>query len=79
VALITVDSGFQIHPVIATRWAGNLGRKSQKLIMVMVSPLRVLSDCSAQTMATTRTLPAYHFLADWLRRFEDCPKRKDVS
>ena len=25
-----------VHPVIATRWAGNLGRKSKKLIMIMV-------------------------------------------
>lgn len=36
VAVITVDSAFQIHPVIATRWAGNLGKKSKKLIMIMV-------------------------------------------
>ena len=37
-AVITVDSAFQIHPVIATRWAGNLGKKSKKLIMIMVGP-----------------------------------------
>lgn len=35
VAVISVDTGFQVHPIIATRWAGNLGRKSKKLIMVM--------------------------------------------
>ncbi|KAL7420743.1 hypothetical protein Q5752_004695 [Cryptotrichosporon argae] len=34
VAVITIASQFQIHPVIATRWAGNLGRKSSKLVMV---------------------------------------------
>jgi hypothetical protein len=28
--------------VIATRWAGNLGKKSKKLIMIMVRILRAL-------------------------------------
>jgi hypothetical protein len=41
--VITVDSAFQIHPVIATRWAGNLGKKSKKLIMIMVSPQSTFS------------------------------------
>jgi hypothetical protein len=47
VAVITINTGFQgeaaarvqlkaVHPVIATRWAGTLGRKSPKLLMVMV-------------------------------------------
>ncbi|WWD09001.1 hypothetical protein V865_007116 [Kwoniella europaea PYCC6329] len=35
VAVCTVHTGFQIHPVIATRWSGTLGRKSSKLLMVM--------------------------------------------
>ncbi|KAK4685760.1 single-stranded-DNA-specific exonuclease, partial [Tremellales sp. Uapishka_1] len=35
VAVVTVDTGFQVHPVIATRWAGTLGKKSKKLIMIM--------------------------------------------
>ncbi|WVF66062.1 hypothetical protein IAT40_000800 [Kwoniella sp. CBS 6097] len=35
VAVVTVHTGFQVHPVIATRWAGTLGRKSPKLLMVM--------------------------------------------
>ncbi|ORY34226.1 DHH phosphoesterase [Naematelia encephala] len=33
VAVITIHTGYQVHPVIATRWAGTLGRKSKKLLM----------------------------------------------
>lgn len=35
VALFTISSGYQIHPVIATRWVGHL--KSRNLQMVMVT------------------------------------------
>jgi hypothetical protein len=38
-----------VHPVIATRWAGNLGRKSTKLIMIMVgrsSAIRTDIECA---------------------------------
>ncbi|GAA6062520.1 hypothetical protein JCM10212_001570 [Sporobolomyces blumeae] len=34
VAVIKVDSGFQIHPVIATRWQGTL-RKAKTLVCIM--------------------------------------------
>ncbi|BGP51960.1 hypothetical protein JCM10450v2_007920 [Rhodotorula kratochvilovae] len=34
IAVITVDSGYQVHPVIATRWAGTL-RKAATLVCVM--------------------------------------------
>ncbi|KAG7529431.1 hypothetical protein FFLO_05659 [Filobasidium floriforme] len=34
VALLRVDSGFQIHPVIATRWAGTL-RNAKTMLMTM--------------------------------------------
>lgn len=79
-ALITIDSGFQIHPVIATRWAGNLGRKSKKLIMIMASLVPTMaSDCSVQIMATTQTRCGYRSRVDWPRRSEGCLKPRDVS
>ncbi|GAA5940118.1 hypothetical protein JCM3775_007268 [Rhodotorula graminis] len=34
IAVVTVDSGYQIHPVIATRWCGTL-RKAKTLVCVM--------------------------------------------
>ncbi|POY73131.1 hypothetical protein BMF94_3824 [Rhodotorula taiwanensis] len=34
IAVVTVDSGYQIHPVIATRWTGTL-RKAKTLVCVM--------------------------------------------
>ncbi|KAI5453465.1 hypothetical protein NCC49_005940 [Naganishia albida] len=34
VALVRVATGFQVHPVVATRWAGTL-RKAKTLVMVM--------------------------------------------
>ncbi|CAD6575066.1 MAG: hypothetical protein TREMPRED_001293 [Tremellales sp. Tagirdzhanova-0007] len=62
VAVVTIESGFQIHPVIATRWAGNLGRKSKKLIMVMCAnnafnpnPAKVSFSC--RIAASLRSLP----------------------
>ncbi|KAI9635701.1 uncharacterized protein MKK02DRAFT_24910 [Dioszegia hungarica] len=62
VAVVTIDSAFQIHPVIATRWAGNLGRKSKKLIMVMCAnmgynpdPAKVSFSC--RIAASLRDLP----------------------
>ncbi|GAA5886938.1 hypothetical protein JCM3774_000625 [Rhodotorula dairenensis] len=35
IAVVTIDSGYQIHPVIATRWTGTL-RKAKTLVCVMV-------------------------------------------
>ncbi|GAA5982402.1 hypothetical protein JCM10908_006632 [Rhodotorula pacifica] len=34
IAVVTIDSGYQIHPVIATRWTGTL-RKAKTLVCVM--------------------------------------------
>ncbi|KAL5531570.1 hypothetical protein ACEPAG_4447 [Sanghuangporus baumii] len=34
VALLRIHSGYQVHPVIATRWAGHLRARNLKLIMV---------------------------------------------
>ena len=55
VAVITVDSAFQIHPVIATRWAGNLGKKSKKLIMIMVCLCRTVGPAPVW-IATLRVM-----------------------
>ncbi|ORX34770.1 hypothetical protein BD324DRAFT_634900 [Kockovaella imperatae] len=61
IALITISTGFQIHPVIATRWAGTLGRKSGKLVMVMCANTAYNPDgrvsFSCRIAATLRTLP----------------------
>ncbi|WVR03621.1 hypothetical protein IAU60_000614 [Kwoniella sp. DSM 27419] len=63
VAVVTVHTGFQVHPVIATRWAGTLGRKSSKLLMVMCvntgfnpDPNKVSFSC--RIAASLRTLPS---------------------
>ena len=34
VALLRIHSGYQVHPVIATRWAGHLRARNLKLVMV---------------------------------------------
>jgi hypothetical protein len=41
VAVIEIQSGYQVHPLIATRWASTL-KKSKKTIMVMVHSLFLL-------------------------------------
>ncbi|BGP27927.1 phosphoesterase, RecJ-like protein [Rhodotorula toruloides] len=51
IAVVTVDSGYQIHPVIATRWTGTL-RKAKTLICVMCAntgytPSHVHFSCRA--------------------------------
>ncbi|KAL0945758.1 hypothetical protein HGRIS_012047 [Hohenbuehelia grisea] len=35
IALIRIDSAYQVHPVIATRWAGSLKGKALEIIMVV--------------------------------------------
>jgi len=62
VAIVTVATGFQVHPVIATRWAGTLGRKSSKLIMVMCANTEFNPDVnkvsfSCRISAALRNLP----------------------
>lgn len=37
IAIITIHSAFQVHPLIATRWASTL-KASKNLVLVMVSP-----------------------------------------
>jgi len=39
VALLRIDSGYQVHPVICTRWAGTL-KGAKRLQMIMVSRLQ---------------------------------------
>ncbi|OCF45106.1 hypothetical protein I317_00907 [Kwoniella heveanensis CBS 569] len=60
VAVVTVHTGFQVHPVIATRWAGTLGRKSTKLLMCANTgfnpdPNKVSFSC--RIAASLRNLP----------------------
>ncbi|RXK38730.1 hypothetical protein M231_04040 [Tremella mesenterica] len=62
VAVITIHTGFQVHPVIATRWAGTLGKKSKNLIMIMCAntgfnpdPSKVSFSC--RIAANLRSLP----------------------
>nr|XP_031863515.1 uncharacterized protein CI109_000765 [Kwoniella shandongensis]KAA5530587.1 hypothetical protein CI109_000765 [Kwoniella shandongensis] len=62
VAVVTIDTGFQVHPVIATRWAGTLGRKSKNLLMVMCANIGFNPDpnkvsFSCRIAASLRSLP----------------------
>ncbi|WWC85785.1 uncharacterized protein L201_000652 [Kwoniella dendrophila CBS 6074] len=61
VAVCTIHTGFQIHPVIATRWSGTLGRKSSKLLMVMCANTGFHADervsFSCRIASNLRSLP----------------------
>ncbi|GAA5859280.1 hypothetical protein JCM8547_008950 [Rhodosporidiobolus lusitaniae] len=63
IAVIKVDSGYQIHPVIATRWCGTL-RKAKTLVCVMC--------------ANTGYTPGFvHFSCRAPRRSSDDPASSD--
>jgi len=86
VALITVESGFQsasdystriacwrlitVHPVIATRWAGSLGRKSAKLVMIMCANTEFNPDSSLVSFSCRLSSP--------LRKLPDDERRKST-
>jgi len=60
VALLRINSGFQVHPVIATRWSGTL--KSKKLAMIMVEnrghhPSPDMTSFSCRIVSSLRKLP----------------------
>ncbi|WRT63865.1 uncharacterized protein IL334_000790 [Kwoniella shivajii] len=61
VAVCTIHTAFQIHPVIATRWSGTLGRKSSKLLMVMCANTGFHADqkvsFSCRIASNLRSLP----------------------
>lgn len=60
VALFMINSGYQVHPVIATRWAGHL--KARNLQMVMVAnngyhPSGVHTNFSCRIPVALRKVP----------------------
>ncbi|GJN94050.1 hypothetical protein Rhopal_007113-T1 [Rhodotorula paludigena] len=66
IAVVTVDSGYQIHPVIATRWTGTL-RKAKTLICVMCAntgytPGFVHFSCRAPRRDTSSPVDLIAFL-----------------
>ena len=80
VALITVASGFQselgnahklvdysVHPVIATRWAGTLGRKSSKLVMIICANTNFNPNSSLVSFSCRLSSPLRK-LSDEVRR-----------
>ncbi|KAI5121861.1 hypothetical protein M0805_001069 [Coniferiporia weirii] len=60
VALLRIRSGYQIHPVIATRWAGHLRARNLQLVMVAndgYHPSGVHTNFSCRIVASLRKLP----------------------
>ena len=60
VALLTIKSGFQVHPVIATRWAGYLRARGLQLVMVAnegYHPSGQHTNFSCRIIASLRRLP----------------------
>ena len=79
-ALITLSSKCQVHPVIATRWSGSLKGKTLLAVMVRLRsccrvPLRLLGVCHAHGILLTiallinvgdaRLLPCIHCLSEF--------------
>ncbi|GAA99056.1 uncharacterized protein L969DRAFT_94239 [Mixia osmundae IAM 14324] len=60
VALLRIDSPYQVHPVIATRWAGFLRAKKLQMIMVANAghnPSADIMSFSCRICASLRSLP----------------------
>lgn len=60
VALLRVHSAFQVHPVIATRWAGHLRARNLQLVMVAndrYHPSGQHTNFSCRILANLRRLP----------------------
>ncbi|GAA5941224.1 uncharacterized protein JCM15063_006407 [Sporobolomyces koalae] len=74
VAVIRVDSGFQIHPVIATRWQGTL-RKAKTLVAIMCAntgytPGKVHFSCRAPRRSPDD--PHYNGPPDLIEYLKSC-------
>ena len=60
VALLRIHSGYQVHPVIATRWAGYLRARNLKLVMVSndgYHPSGIHTNFSCRIVSHLRRLP----------------------
>lgn len=60
VALLRIHSAYQVHPVIATRWAGHLRARSLQLVMVAndgYHPSGEHTNFSCRILASLRRLP----------------------
>ena len=60
VALLRIHSGYQVHPVIATRWAGHLRARNLKLVMVAndgYHPSGQHTNFSCRIVQSLRRLP----------------------
>ena len=80
VALLTIKSGFQVHPVIATRWAGHLRVRGLQLVMVAnegYHPSGQHTNFSCRIIASLRRLPEnerpnlIEILKDYSRKVPD--------
>ncbi|KZT58728.1 DHH phosphoesterase [Calocera cornea HHB12733] len=80
VALFRIRSGYQVHPVIATRWAGHLKTKKLQMIMVVntaYNPTGKYAHFSCRISAPLRKLPdgerpnLIELLQEYASRVED--------
>lgn len=88
VALLRVHSAYQVHPVIATRWAGHLRARNLQMVMVANSgyhPSGVHTNFSCRIIASLRKLPdeerpnLIETLKEYAAKIEDKEFLKRVS